>query len=56
MFNIPESFYMNSGFLRSIKSNYLRFGELSEKQIEFFKKAVKEMKASASQKDTDKAK
>jgi len=43
MFNIPEEFYKQSGFLRSIKSNYLRYGNLSEKQIEFFKKAVKEM-------------
>ena len=55
MFNIPEEFYKQSGFLRSIKSNYLRYGNLSEKQIEFFKKAVKEMKCE-SQKDTDKAK
>jgi hypothetical protein len=56
LFKISEEYYKQSGFLRSIKSNYLRFGQLSEKQIEFFKKAVKEMKASASQKDTDKAK
>lgn len=56
MFDIPEEFYKQSGFLRSIKSNYLKFGKLSDKQIEFFKKAVKEMKESASQSDTDKAK
>jgi len=56
MFKIPEDFYKQSGFLRSIKSNYLRYGNLSEKQIEFFKKAVKEMKECGSQKDTAKAK
>jgi len=55
MFNIPEELYKKSGFLRSIKSNYLKYGKLSDKQIEFFKKAVKEMTC-ASQNDTDKAK
>ncbi|MCK4588944.1 MAG: hypothetical protein KAT77_00750 [Nanoarchaeota archaeon] len=44
MFNIPEKFYRESTFLRSIKINYLRFGKLSERQIETFKKAVKTMK------------
>lgn len=44
MFNIPEEFYRESAFLRSIKINYLRFGKLTEKQIEAFKKAVKKMK------------
>ena len=43
MFNIPEEFYKENAFLRDIKINYLRFGKLSEKQIEFFKKAVKKM-------------
>ena len=43
-FDIPEEFYKKSGFLRSIKSNYLKFGKLTEKQIEAFKKTVKEMK------------
>ncbi len=56
MFNISEELYKKSGFLRSIKSNYLRYGNLSEKQIEFFKKTVKEMKKCESQNDTDKAK
>ncbi len=46
-FKIPEEFYKKSGFLRSIKSNYLKFGALTEKQIEFFKKTVKEMKENA---------
>lgn len=56
LFNIPEEFYKTNGFLRSIKINYLRFGKLSEKQIECFQKTVKEMKGCGSQKDTDKAK
>ncbi len=56
LFDIPEEFYKQSGFLRSIKRNYLKYGTLTDKQIEFFKKTVKEMKASASQSDMDKAK
>ncbi|MBW2978183.1 hypothetical protein KY331_05025 [Candidatus Woesearchaeota archaeon] len=44
MFNIPEEFYRNNAFLRSIKTNYIRFGKLSEKQIEAFKKTVKKLK------------
>jgi hypothetical protein len=44
MFDIPEEFYRQSYFLRSIKVNYLKFGKLTEKQIEAFKKVVKEMK------------
>jgi len=56
MFDIPEEFYKKNGFLRSIKSNYLKYGKLTEKQIDAFKKTVKEMKKCASQSDTDKAK
>lgn len=44
MFNIPEEMYKNNMFLRSIKINYLRFGKLSERQIEAFKDAVKKIK------------
>jgi len=44
MFDVPEEFYKESAFLRSIKINYLRFGKLSDKQIEWFKKIAKEMK------------
>jgi hypothetical protein len=47
MFKIPEDFYMKSAFLRSIKANYLRYGQLTEKQIEAFKKTVKSMKEKA---------
>ena len=43
MFDIPEEFYKQNAFLRDIKSNYLRFGKLSEKQIEAFEKTVKKM-------------
>jgi len=56
MFNIPEEFYKTNGFLRSIKINYLRFGKLSDKQIECFQKTVKEMKQCDSPKGTGKAK
>ena len=44
MFDIPEEFYKESLFLRSIKINYLKFGKLSDKQIEWFKKVVEDMK------------
>lgn len=55
-FNIPEELYKKSGFLRSIKANYLRYGKLTDKQIEFFIKTVKEMTSSESQNATAKAK
>lgn len=44
LFNIPEEYYQENGFLRNIKISYLRFEKLSEKQIETFKKVVKKMK------------
>ena len=44
LFDIPEEFYKNNSFLRSIKKNYLRFENLTEKQIEMFKKVVQDMK------------
>ena len=44
LFDIPEDFYKESLFLRSIKANYLKFGKLSDKQVEWFKKVVTEMK------------
>ncbi len=43
-FDISEEFYKESGFLRSIKINYIKFGKLSDKQIEWFKKVVEEIK------------
>ena len=48
MFDIPEEFYENNIFLRDIKIKYLQWGgELTEKQIEAFKKTVKRMKEEA---------
>ena len=44
MFDIPEEFYKENSFLRSIKLNYLKFENLSPKQIEVFKKVVKDLK------------
>lgn len=46
LLDIPEEFYKENSFLRSIKINCLRFGKLSEKQVEAFKKTVKKMKES----------
>jgi hypothetical protein len=42
-FDIPDEFYMKNLFLRNIKINYLRYGKLSEKQIEAFKNTVEKM-------------
>jgi hypothetical protein len=44
MFDIPDEFYKENSFLRSIKLNYKRFENLTEKQIAAFKKTVAEMK------------
>lgn len=45
MFDIPEEFYKNTAFLRSIKINYLKFGSLSEAQVDAFKNAVEKLQA-----------
>ncbi|MBD3355453.1 hypothetical protein GF361_05765 [Candidatus Woesearchaeota archaeon] len=44
MFDIPEEFYRNNSFLRDIKIKYLKFGNLTENQINAFKKVVKDLK------------
>ncbi len=44
LFDIPLKLYQESYFLRKIKENYLRFGSLTEKQIETFKKVVEDLK------------
>ena len=44
LFDIPEEFYKQSSFLRSVKANYLKFDSVSEKQIEYFKKTIEKMK------------
>lgn len=46
-FTLPEQFYKDNGFLRSIKINYIRYGNLTEKQIDAFKKSVVKMKEEA---------
>jgi hypothetical protein len=43
LFDVDQKLYEQSSFLRSIKSNYLRFKNLSDKQIEMFKKVAEEM-------------
>ena len=42
MFDIDPRLYEQNYFLRDIKAKYLRFGQLSEKQIEVFEKVAKE--------------
>lgn len=44
LFNIPDDFYQKNSFLRSIKINYLKYGKLTERQIEAFKKTVENLK------------
>lgn len=43
LFDIPEIMYRENSFLCELKSKYIRFGSLSEKQIEVFEKIVKEL-------------
>lgn len=43
LFDIPEEFYKQNMFLRDIKIKYLKFGNLSENQINAFKKTVNEL-------------
>ncbi len=44
MFDIPKEWYRENAFLRSVRYQYGRFGRLSDKQKETFKKTVKELK------------
>lgn len=44
LFSIPEEFYKENAFLRDIKINYLKYGSLTDRQIEAFEKTVKKMK------------
>lgn len=50
LLNIPEKFYEESMFLRNIKINCLKFGSLTDKQIEAFKKVVDDLKKAESNK------
>ncbi len=43
-FDIPEKFYKQNIFLRNIKLYYLRYGKLSEKQIQAFRKTIEKLK------------
>ncbi len=44
LLDIPKESYKKSLFLRNIKESYLRFGSLTEKQVEAFRKTIKELK------------
>jgi len=44
LFNIPEEYYKHNYFLRNIKVNYIRYKNLSENQINAFKKTVIDVK------------
>lgn len=44
LFKIPEEYYKENLFLRNIKIYYLKYGELSERQIAAFKKTVDSFK------------
>ena len=53
MFDIPMEWYKENPFLRSIRYQYGRFGNLTERQIESFKETIKEMKKEAKKKKSD---
>lgn len=42
--DIPKDVYAKSYFLRNVRSYYEKFGKLSEKQIEAFKKTAEKLK------------
>jgi len=44
LLDIPEEFYEQNSFLRAIKINCLRYGNLTQPQIDAFKKTVEDMK------------
>lgn len=50
LFNIPDELYKQNSFLREIKLKYLKFGSLSEKQIEVFARVAKELQEGKEQK------
>jgi hypothetical protein len=51
LLDIPNDLYEKSLFLRKIKEAYLMWDKLSEKQIEAFKKAVKDIKEGKSKEE-----
>jgi len=44
LFDLPLDWYRENSFLRSVRYQYGRFGGVTDKQVEAFKKTVKEMK------------
>jgi|SRR3989338_8121042 len=44
LLDIPEDYYKENAFLRSIKINAIKYQKLTDKQIEAFKKAVERIK------------
>jgi hypothetical protein len=42
LFGIDERLYERNAFLADIKAKYVRFGSLSERQIEVFRRVAKE--------------
>ena len=42
LFDIDPKLYERSYFLRDIKAKYLRFGSLTEKQVDVFRKVAQE--------------
>jgi hypothetical protein len=50
LFDIPREWYEENGFLRSIRYSYGKWGSLTERQLEAFKKTVKELKKEAKKK------
>ena len=44
LLDIPEEYYQENSFLRNIKISYLKYGSLTEKQVEAFKKVVQKFK------------
>ena len=46
LFSLPERYYATNSFLRNIKINYLRYGNLTDNQITAFKKVAKEIRTS----------
>jgi PHP family Zn ribbon phosphoesterase len=53
LFDIPEEHYQKNYFLRDIKAKYLKYGSLSEKQIEAFKRAVKDLDKNVEEQSLD---
>ncbi len=51
MFDIPRAWYEQNHFLRSIRYQYASFESLTDKQIEAFKKTIKELREKETRKE-----